>query len=203
MINRDSIKKWFADNGDITHNLNHNLNKNSIVLDIGGYTGVWASQILEKYGCHIYILEPVPDFYEVLERRFSNCPNISTKMVGVSSDISKEINIDLDGDATLCLHNSPSGAIKIRLSPIEEILEDFEIQEIDLVQINIEGAEYSVLEEWLRSGTITRFKKLQIQFHEVGYADCIVERAKIQNKLSDLGYTKVFDYPFVWEAWEK
>lgn len=203
MLNRESIKKWFADSGDATHNLDHDLNKNSIVLDIGGYTGVWASQILEKYGCHIYILEPVPDFYEVIERRFSNCPNVSSKMIGVSSDINKEINIDLDGDATLCLNDSPNGDIKICLSPIEEILEDFDIQEIDLVQINIEGAEYSVLQEWLRSGIITRFKKLQIQFHEVEGIECIIERHKIQNKLSDLGYTKVFDYPFVWEAWKK
>jgi len=203
MLNQESIKKWFADNGDLTHNLNHNLNRDSIVLDIGGYTGVWASQILEKYDCQIYILEPVPDFYKILKQRFLNSPRVLSKMVGVSPDVSKEITINLDGDATLCLNDSPSGTTKISLYPIEEILEDFNIQEVDLVQINIEGAEYTVLKEWIRTGTINRFKKLQIQFHQVQGIDCLHERNCIQNSLSALGYNKIFNYPFVWEAWEK
>ena len=80
MLNQESIKKWFADNGDATHNLNHNLNRDSIVLDIGGYTGVWASQILEKYDCQIYILEPVPDFYKILKQRFLHFPRVSISM---------------------------------------------------------------------------------------------------------------------------
>ena len=203
MLNKESIKKWFADNGDATHNLNHNLNKDSIVLDIGGYTGVWASQILEKYDCQIYILEPVPDFYEKLKQRFMKCPRVLSKMVGVSPDVDKELTINLDGDATLCLDDSPFGTTTIHLSPIEKILEDLNIEEVDLVQINIEGAEYAVLKEWLRSGTINRFKKLQIQFHQVAGIDYLSERSYIQNKLAEIGYIKVFDYPFVWESWEK
>jgi len=203
MLNQESIKKWFADNGDATHNLNHNLNRDSIVLDIGGYTGVWASQILEKYDCQIYILEPVPDFYKILKQRFLNFPRVLPKMVGVSPDVSKEITINLDGDATRCLNDSPCGTTQISLSPIEKILEDFNIEKVDLVQINIEGAEYSVLKEWIRTGTINRFKKLQIQFHQIEGVDCLYERNHIQNSLSVLGYNKVFNYPFVWEAWEK
>ena len=31
------------------------LDKNSIVLDLGGYKGDWANEIYRRYGCNIFI----------------------------------------------------------------------------------------------------------------------------------------------------
>lgn len=49
MSNHEQVQKWIRDNGDNTHNLNYDLDENSIVMDLGGYTGVWAQQIIKKY----------------------------------------------------------------------------------------------------------------------------------------------------------
>jgi|19_taG_2_1085344.scaffolds.fasta_scaffold96174_1 FkbM family methyltransferase len=198
--------KWFAEEGDTNHNLNHNLDDNSIVLEIGGHKGSWASQIFEKYNCKIYILEPVPSFYKEIKQIFANSPRVVHLMKGVSPDIEKKITVTVNGDATTSFpanNDTSHSTTEINLSPIESILKEFNVYDVDLVQINIEGAEYTVLKEWINSGIINRFKKLQIQFHRVEGIDCISERHHIQNKLSVLGYNKVFDYPFVWEAWEK
>ena len=42
------IDKWFKDRGDHTHNITYDLNENSVVMDLGGYTGVWGQQIINK-----------------------------------------------------------------------------------------------------------------------------------------------------------
>ena len=36
-LNSESLGKWFADQGDYTHNINYDLDENSIVIDLGGY----------------------------------------------------------------------------------------------------------------------------------------------------------------------
>lgn len=51
--------KWLSDDGDLTHLLNYPLDSNSVVMDIGGFKGAWANQILEKYNSNLYIIEPI------------------------------------------------------------------------------------------------------------------------------------------------
>ena len=71
---------------------------------------------------------------------------------------------------------------------------------VDLMQINIEGEEYGLLEKAIVDGTINQIKHLQIQFHT--YIDNAVERRNnIQEGLSK-SFTKTFDYPFVFEGWK-
>ena len=37
------------------------LTKDSVVLDVGGYKGTFAAEIVRRYGCHVYVFEPVFD----------------------------------------------------------------------------------------------------------------------------------------------
>jgi hypothetical protein len=48
-LNSNEIGRWFNDRGDYTHNITYDLNENSIIMDLGGYTGVWVQQMIEKY----------------------------------------------------------------------------------------------------------------------------------------------------------
>ncbi|MBA7576805.1 hypothetical protein ES708_18647 [subsurface metagenome] len=42
------VVQWFEIKGDETLRLDYNLDKNSIVFDIGGYKGQWSSEIFSK-----------------------------------------------------------------------------------------------------------------------------------------------------------
>ena len=66
---------WFKDNGNFTHALNYTLNENSVVVDLGGYHGIWANQIIQKYNPFVYLFEPIPEFYNILKIGL-NCFNI-------------------------------------------------------------------------------------------------------------------------------
>ena len=69
------FKEWFADNGDKTLRLDYPLTSDSIVFDLGGYKGDWASSIYEKYKCNIYIFEPIPYLVEEMKIKFSHYDN--------------------------------------------------------------------------------------------------------------------------------
>ena len=72
--NRHSIEvhRWHKDNGDFSLRLNYPLFENSVVLDVGAYKGDWSWQIANKYNCHIYAFEPVPEFHSQIVNRFNH-----------------------------------------------------------------------------------------------------------------------------------
>ena len=69
------------------------------------------------------------------------------------------------------------------------------------MQVNIEGEEYPLMQEWLNSGILKKFKYIQVQYHRYGenYEE---KHKKIQEGLENSGFRLRWQYPFVWESWE-
>ena len=53
------IKQWFADDGDNTLLLDHDLNEDSVIYDLGGYLGLWNGKMYDKYKCRIEVFDPI------------------------------------------------------------------------------------------------------------------------------------------------
>lgn len=205
------IKEWFASKGDETFIFNHNLNKNSIVVDLGAYTGVWASHLNEKNQCKIYLLEPVEEFYKILENKFKNNDNIHYRQVGIGTE-NKNLflsNNQIKADATRIRYSSKDennnvSNNKIQIVTLDNMMNYWDIKYIDLLQINIEGGEYNILENWLETGIINKIKILQIQFHNFSDIENYIYRRKnIQKELQKNGYKLKYCFQWVWESWEK
>jgi FkbM family methyltransferase len=202
-----SLNQWFADNGDYTHNINYILNNESIVIDLGGYYGLWVDEILKKNNPHIpniILVEPVPEFYNHLITKYENYEKIKVINAGVSTDKNEEtktLYVSNDGSSTNFNENNNS-AIQIKTIPIDKILSDNNINQVDLLQINIEGDEYGLMEYMIESNIIEKFKNVQIQFH-LGIGNAVERRNNIQKNLISKGFKNKFEYPFVWESWEK
>tara|TARA_R110002020_G_scaffold381800_1_gene592698 strand:- start:6015 stop:6629 length:615 start_codon:yes stop_codon:yes gene_type:complete len=199
-LNRNEIGRWFRDNGDNTHNLTYNLNEESVVMDLGGYTGVWAQQIINKYNPRMYIIEPIPKFYDGMVTKFSGNNKVNLLNVGISTE-DREGVIYMNGDSTSSNLSTGEG-IKVTFNTMKTILGKWKLESIDLIQINIEGDEYPLLESMLYTGIINKFKNIQVQFH-MGIDGDIERRNKIREGLKTNGFKNKFDYPFVWESWEK
>jgi FkbM family methyltransferase len=199
-LNSNEIGRWFNDRGDYTHNITYDLNENSIIMDLGGYTGVWVQQMIEKYNPNVYILEPVPSFYDGMVSKFKNNPKVRLLNAGVGIE-DREGIIYMNGDGSSSnLTNGDN--INVKFNTLETILNNFGLEYVDLIQINIEGDEYSLLENMILTGLINKFKNIQIQFH-LGIENDVERREKIRNNLLDNGFKIKFDYPFFWEAWCK
>ena len=73
------------------------------------------------------------------------------------------------------------------------------LKKIDLLKLNVEGAEYSILEDILNSDLQGRFVNLQIQFHK-SYENKN-RYNQIKNKL-EKKYKLIWRYPWIWESWK-
>ena len=71
-------------------------------------------------------------------------------------------------------------------------------KDIDLISINIEGGEYSLLDRIIESGFISHIKELQVQFHTT-VPNAAKERKRIVEKLLQT-HNSSYSYPFVWEG---
>ncbi|NWF57769.1 MAG: FkbM family methyltransferase [Fischerella sp.] len=194
------LKDWFKDNGDKTLRLDYDdLNDKSIVFDLGGYEGQWSSDIFAKYCCKIHIFEPVENFYQAIKNRFSKNSQIFVHDFGLSNE-NDEAFISVDGYNSSITRDVSGDVEKIKLRKAVEFLEENSISKIDLMKINIEGAEYDLLEHLIDSGVIKIIKNIQVQFHEF-VPDAENRMKEIHHKLSKTHNLK-WQYYFVWEGWE-
>jgi len=203
----ESLTRWFSDKGDYTHNLNYDLNENSTVIDLGGFKGVWIDEILKKLNPivpNIILVEPVPEFYNYLVEKFKTHKKIKVINCGVSTDENEHVkNLYISTDASSTNFKNNSGdIIQIKTLPIEKILQDNNLENVDLIQINIEGDEYGLMEHMIKENIIKKFNNIQVQFH-LGMESCNERRDNIRQQLLTNGFKINFDYPFVWESWYK
>ena len=197
-INEESNKLWFADNGNYTHAINYPVTNDSMVVDLGGYHGLWADVIIEKYNPYMTLVEPIPEFYNKLKEKFKNNPKVTVLNYAVS-DENKTGELYLNGDGT-SQYETNSKPITVNFITIEEMLEKIGRDRIELIQINIEGEEFPLLNNMMDTGSILKFDNIQIQFHTF-IDDAINKRTAIQNRFIENNFDKLYDYPFVFEGW--
>ncbi len=193
-----ALRKWWQDGGDYALRFNYNLDENSIVLDLGGYEGQWASDLYSRYRSKIHIFEPVPEFSKKIAERFKANPDIKVYSFGLS-DSDGEMKIYLQGVSSTFYAKSNNYEI-VRTVDINNWLENtLSDKVIDLIKINIEGGEYHVLPRLINSGKIKKFKNIQVQFHNID-KNSVDLMKKIQSSLSET-HSPTYQYTFVWENW--
>ena len=192
-------KQWFADKGDYTHRINYDLNQDSIVFDVGGYVGWFVEQINNKYGSKIYCYEPLKNFSDQIQTKFAANNNVFVFPLAISDENKKE---------TLYINNDASSAFQKTGQPIEidcitldKAMLDNNLNHIDLIKINIEGAEYALLEYMIKNDLVEKCDNLQVQFHS------FIEHSELRYNYIKYELEKThyltYQYPYVWENWKR
>jgi len=200
-IHRESLAilhaQWIKDNGDSILRLSYPLNENSVVFDVGGYRGIWAEKIINLYNPHIYIFEPVPEYYSEIVKQLGINPRVFLYNFGLS-DKDMNTKIALLSNAS-SVYKKSKQYINIKLRDINKFLAETKIKKIDLIKINIEGGEYPLLNRLISSRTIEICQNIQVQFHNF-IPQAKSRRNKIREHLKRTHYL-TYDYPFIWENW--
>lgn len=190
------IVPWFNIDGDINLRVNYNLAPSSVVYDVGGYVGDWASAIYTKYKCNLEVFEPIEEFADKIERRFSGKPKIKVNHFGLV-DKTHKMKITLDG-ASSSTHKFSKDFTDVQLVRAASFIIEHH-KKIDLMKINIEGDEYPLLEHLIKTGCIKKIDNVQVQFHDF-VPRAASKRSKIRNELSKTHYL-TYSYPWIWENW--
>ena len=194
------LNKWNKDLGEYTLRLNYPLTKDSIVFDLGGYRGEWASCVYSMYQCNVQVFEPHPSFNKYLNIMFRSNKKITVFPFGLGKE---KVDAQLYSDEfSSSIHNKVSAKkVNITIKKFLDFVKKEEIKSIDLIKINIEGGEYDLLEHILETGFVENIENLQIQFHNfVENSDSRMEA--IQTKLLQT-HKPTYQYKYVWENWER
>ena len=194
-----SVYLYRKSNGE-SKRIDYKLGPESLVFDVGGYRGDFASEIYERYKCQIWIFEPVLSFHNFMESRFKENEKIRLFNLGLDRETrTTSISMGMDRSS----YERDLGEEKfeeVHLKNVVEFIKENSVLHIDLMKINIEGAEYELLDKLLESELHKIITNIQIQFHDfVPFAKA--RRDAIREKLAET-HILCWDYPFVWESWE-
>lgn len=174
------------------------LNQSSTVFELGGYKGEWVKDIYRKYQCECYVFEPVKEFCDIIEKEIGQIDKVHIYNMGIGIlTHDAEMAVSEDGSSLYAKGSNK----KVKIKALGEFLEENHIKKIDLMQINIEGGEYDILEWLIKSGCIMKVKNIQVQFHDKKGIDA---EKRMENIQSGLGRTHACEWafrPYVWERW--
>lgn len=173
------------------------LNRDSLVIILGGYLGESGHRFRSKFGCRIIIVEPIPKFVNVLQTKFEGEHRVEILPKAVSNR-NGYMSLFLDGERTSSIIEA-NNKVEVPVMDICLLVRD-QNQPVDLIEFNIEGGEYDCLEALIESGLIQTIKILQIQFHDFSQSSEL-NRAQIRDNLR-LTHCLKFNYEWVWERWE-
>jgi FkbM family methyltransferase len=191
--------KWFRDKGDARLTTVQPLIDSDIVVDVGGNVGVWAGVIHEKYAPRMYVLEPIDAYCDGLRAKFAGQDRVTILNHGLGEP---GVHAFALAQSSTSQFDTPgaTGTVQATLKSFDQFMADENLHRIDLLQINIEGGEYTVLEQILASPHLRRIKKMQIQYH-LNVPDAVEKRQSLRTRLAQT-HRELYCYPFVWEAWE-
>ncbi|MBK5305883.1 MAG: FkbM family methyltransferase [Frankiaceae bacterium] len=200
MTDRDRLAQhWIHElDGDHTYRLDYPLARNSVVVDVGGYKGQYASDVFGRFCCQVHVYEPVASFAQGISHRFEHNPSVYVHAYGLAGADRTE-RLDVRGDQTSALSPAADGGELITLKGAVAELQA--LGDIDLLKLNIEGLEYNVLDSLLAAGLQSSIRFLQIQFHDFA-PDAVNRRERIRAELR-LTHELAWDFPFVWESWSR
>lgn len=198
MITQEYIR-WRENYGDSTHRLYYDLNKDSVVFDLGGYVGDWAHQIYNLYGCKLFIFEPIKKYFDIIKESFNNNPDVTIMNVA-AYDKDTVSYMNMESDASSLTEVPVENSIEIRTINIVDFIKTKGITSIDLMKINIEGSEYDVLDAMIKNDLHRIVKNFQIQYHRnvANYEQRRTAITKALSKTHDISYM----YEYVWEGWK-
>lgn len=171
-------------------------NAEDTIIDIGGHLGffsLYTSLLNSKVP--IYSFEPHAGNYELLKKnlKYNRVKNVHTKNLAVSDQIG-EIDLFISQED---LNHSTVRAIeptddvqKVQSITLEKIMSRHDFKQVDLLKIDCEGAEFSIIE----NSTQEVFDKISNIFLE--YHDWVPngDHKRLKRFLEAKGY-KVEDYP--------
>lgn len=187
-------------NKHILHDIN--LDADSVVVDVGAFTGNWAQNIVDRYDPVIHAFEPNPRSFSQLAERAENNPKLKPQPYGLG-DEDVTLDFTLNGlGSSMCDERSDKSdlpRIKVEIAAIDRIWETLELGNVNLMKINIEGAEFPLLDKMVEADLLRRVDCFLIQFHE-WHPGAYAKRRKLLKELSKTHRVE-WSFHFVWEKW--
>lgn len=185
-LNEQSQSVWQANN--LEHlRYEYDLSPNDVVIDLGAYRGEWANEIRARYGCAVIAVEPTDAIDDYPCEYIKKAAWLNEGKLAV-------------GGAYYYTSAYESPTHEFECFDVNSLLARFD--DIALVKINIEGAEYVLLDHIIQHGYHKRIRNLQVQFHQIYPEPFAAWYSGIESRLK-LTHQIQWRWPFCWESWQR
>ncbi|XP_033727871.1 uncharacterized protein LOC117317250 [Pecten maximus] len=186
---------------------NHSyLNRNSVMIEVGGHLGIDVSEFNSRYHPGLYfVLEPVPKFYNILVTKFKEFKNVVFFNFGIDVGDGQFYIKESSDDAVSIFESDSQIGEMIQIVNTTQFFETLSVRsrDVDLITMNCEGCEYAVLDLLLTTDYIRHFRNIQFQSHRIERICYPIRRFCWYQELLRKTHKLSFQFRFVWENWTK
>jgi FkbM family methyltransferase len=179
--------------------LGRGLDADSIAIDLGANVGQFAEELVSKYGCTCYAIEPMPN----LLGQIANTPLIRKLNYAISADnapITIFVSVNREANS---VHRAIAETWEIERTyecpgiTLETLMTRYGISRVDLLKVDIEGAE-KMLFDSAEDQTLSDIRQITIEFHDFIEGSVTTDEVrKITTRLESMGfYLLPFSYVF-------
>lgn len=149
------------------------LPPDSVVYSFGIATEIsFDRAIIETTGCHVWGFDPDPRCTQWLgapERHVPENFHFSELALATESRDYVFHTTDIERMSGSLSHGYDAGEdIRVQGKSLKDIMAAFHHARVDYLKLDIEGAEYEVLDAWIREYDILPVKQLWLEFHPAG-----------------------------------
>jgi FkbM family methyltransferase len=168
---------------------NNLVNKLDVVIDVGANVGLFTEYCLQKGASKVYSVEINDKAIKTFKQIHGSKENVKLITKGLS-DKSGEIEVYLDPENSLVSSviqtHAPGLSIskKVQTMSFKELLDSENIQHINLLKIDVEGAEYDIF-KGIDLEILSKIDFIIMEFHD-NFGDIL--RDEILNKLEAAGF---------------
>lgn len=186
-------KKWYGNNYGGFYICPELLNQNSIVYSMGiGEDISFDMAVIEKHNCFVFGFDPTPKSINWVKRQQNLPSNFIFFEYGIADrsglvDFYLPKNIEhVSGSFVKQENINEKQIIEVEMKSWEDIINSLGHTQIDVLKMDIEGAEYNVLDSILKSSV--KINQILIEFHERFLNDGKSKTINAIQKLKDHGF---------------
>jgi FkbM family methyltransferase len=159
------------------------------VLDLGANYGQFTAAMSRRFGCRVIAVEPAPEPYAAIPTG----PGVSKIQAALAGESGKMLfHVSADSVASSLLRNKQSGGkeISVNVLSLSDLLARVGCHYIDLVKIDIEGAEIGLLNS-CSDEILQRIGQITVEFHDFCGITPISDVETTLTRLRRIGFCSV------------
>jgi FkbM family methyltransferase len=163
------------------------LQAGSIVIDVGANVGGFSRRITAVTGCSSYALEPLAGAFDRIPEG-ERIRKFNIAAANQNGPVNFNVSSDPLGSTMLDVISSDNlGSVTVRATTIESFVHAHGISRVDLIKMDIEGAEVSVLDS-CSDEFLSGVTQLTVEFHDFNGQVPRSEVQRIVGRLKRLGF---------------
>jgi FkbM family methyltransferase len=159
----------------------------SSVLDLGADHGDFSRQIIQRYGCRVFTLEPLSS----LRKNIPRLPGLTLLPFAIgASDGTARLQVFDSRCATLLYGKPHEQALRketVEVVSLRTLLARLQLDQVDLMKVDIEGAELQLFEAASVS-ELRVIRQITVEFHDFLYPELGPRLTAAKTRLREAGF---------------